>query len=68
MLVLTSEDIETVFTQVLNKPVGAVGTAGAGAGGRSRKRLREPLTSVVKLLPEYLPEELYSSSDRRWVL
>lgn len=43
--------------------------AAAGeAGGRPKKRARtrEPLHSVVRLLPEYFPDELYSSSDRRY--
>ncbi|KAJ9521342.1 hypothetical protein QJQ45_001264 [Haematococcus lacustris] len=38
---------------------------GDTAVGLRRKRRREPLTSVVKLLTEYLPEELISSSDKR---
>jgi hypothetical protein len=57
----------------LHQPAGDVDTlidrysSRQAVTGRKRKREREPLTSVIKLLPEYLPEELYSSSDKRYM-
>lgn len=49
----------------------AGGKGGPVKAGAIKKKLmlrrREPLTSVIKLLPEYFPDELYSSSDRRYV-
>jgi hypothetical protein len=35
------------------------------AGANKRAARREPLASVVRLLPHYFPEELYTSADRR---
>jgi len=59
-------DIKTSTTSAAAAaPNGGADGAAAQPPPRKRARTREPLSSVVRLLPEYFPDELYSSSDRR---
>ncbi len=71
-----TEDVESVMDQFLAKSLVLpapthTSTGSATAAGHTkpqqvtRKRMRDPLTSVIKLLPEYFPEELFTSSDRK---
>jgi hypothetical protein len=58
--ILIAEDVESLLEAYQDRSKGIT-----GAAPTRRKRTREPLTSVIKLLPEFFPEELYSNSDRK---